>query len=623
MAEQEEPVRRRVALKVIKLGMDTKSFIARFEAERQALALMDHPNIAKVLDAGATATGRPFFVMELVRGIRISDYCDQNKLSTEERLKLFMQVCQAIQHAHQKGIIHRDIKPSNILVTMHDGVPVPKVIDFGIAKATQGRLTDQTLFTAYEQFIGTPAHMSPEQMEMSGLDVDTRSDIYALGVLLYELLTGQTPFDTKVLLAGGLDKLRQTIRDEEPVRPSTRLRTMVDEALNATARHRHTEAPKLIHLIRGDLDWIVMKTLEKDRTRRYETANGLALDIQRYLNNEPVVARPPSGVYKFRKLVQRNRVVVAAACMVLLSLVSGLGLSLYLFVQERDARKRAVAAEREQARLRVQAEKALELELRLRASAQMSEQLTAASTLVGQGKLDAAEKLLYESPLHPAAAPMLHSIGLAHARKGEWQAAITNFNQMIALVPTDQMPYFYLGPLLAQVGNIEAYNKNCNQITKLFATNQLPGIAERVAKSCFILPPPPELLAELGRMSAVVLTAAPKQRGAFMVLFTLGLSEYREGHFNNAEEWLQKAASQPGEDLRRVESLLLLAMTQQKLGETDLAKSTLARGLHLADTSVPKPQIRDFGLNWQDVIMSRLLMKEAKEVIPNSTRAEK
>ncbi len=362
MAEQEEPVRRRVALKVIKLGMDTKSVIARFEAERQALALMDHPNIAKVLDAGATNTGRPFFVMELVRGIRITDYCDQNKLSTEERLKLFAQVCHAIQHAHQKGIIHRDIKPSNIMVTLHDGVPVPKVIDFGIAKATQGRLTDQTLFTAFEQFIGTPAYMSPEQAEMSGLDVDTRSDIYALGVLLYELLTGQTPFDTKELLASGLDKLRRAIREKEPERPSTRLRTMLNADLTTTARQRHTDPPKLIHLLRGDLDWIVMKTLEKDRTRRYETANGLAMDIGRHLSNEPVVARPPSNLYRFQKLVRRNQVMFVAASAVVLALIIGFGVSLYLLVRERAALQRAVAAEKEQARLREQAEKALGLE---------------------------------------------------------------------------------------------------------------------------------------------------------------------------------------------------------------------------------------------------------------------
>jgi serine/threonine protein kinase len=270
--------------------MDTKSVIARFEAERQALALMDHPNIAKVLDAGATETGRPFFVMELVRGIKITDYCDQNKLSVPERLELFIQVCHAIQHAHQKGVIHRDIKPSNILVTLHDGVPVPKVIDFGIAKATDRRLTDKTLFTQFEQFIGTPAYMSPEQAEMSGLDVDTRSDIYALGVLLYELLTGRTPFDPKELMQSGLDAMRRTIREKEPERPSTRLTTMAEGELATTAQQHRADPPKFINLIRGDLDWIAMKTLEKDRTRRYETANGLAMDIRRYLNNEPITA---------------------------------------------------------------------------------------------------------------------------------------------------------------------------------------------------------------------------------------------------------------------------------------------------------------------------------------------
>jgi serine/threonine protein kinase len=330
MADQEEPVRRRVALKIIKLGMDTKQVIARFEAERQALALMDHPNIAKVLDAGATETGRPYFVMELVRGIRITDYCDQNNLPTRERLNLFNQVCNAIQHAHQKGIIHRDIKPSNILVTMHDGVPVPKVIDFGIAKATEQRLTDKTLFTAFEQFMGTPAYMSPEQAEMSGLGIDARSDIYALGVLLYELLTGKTPFDAKELLQAGLDEMRRTIREKEPARPSTCLSTMLDADLTTVAKHRQAEPSKLTHLLRGDLDWIVMKTLEKDRTRRYETASGLAADIQRHLQNEPVVARPPSNVYRFQKLVRRNKLACTAAGAVAVALILGFGISAWL-----------------------------------------------------------------------------------------------------------------------------------------------------------------------------------------------------------------------------------------------------------------------------------------------------
>jgi eukaryotic-like serine/threonine-protein kinase len=350
MAEQEEPVRRRVALKVIKLGMDTKQVVARFEAERQALALMDHPNIAKVFDAGATEAGRPFFVMELVRGIKITDFCDENKVSTEDRLKLFIQVCQAIQHAHQKGIIHRDIKPSNILVADHDGVAVPKIIDFGIAKATTDqRLTDKTLFTAFEQFMGTPAYMSPEQAKLSGLDIDTRSDIYSLGVLLYELLTGLTPFDSKALMQAGLDEIRRTIREQEPARPSTRLSTMAAADLTEVADRRRAEPAKLSGLIRGDLDWIVMKALEKDRARRYETANGLATDIQRHLNCEPVVARPPSRLYEFQKTVRRHKFGFAAAAALIALLAVGVLASTFEAL-------RATSAERGQSRLRQKAE---------------------------------------------------------------------------------------------------------------------------------------------------------------------------------------------------------------------------------------------------------------------------
>ena len=375
MAEQEEPVRRRVALKLIKRGMDTRQVIARFEAERQALAMMDHPNIAKVFDAGETQTGQPFFVMELVRGLPITKYCDQEKLRPEERLKLFVQVCQAIQHAHQKGIIHRDIKPSNVLVAFQDGVPVPKVIDFGIAKAIQARLTDKTLFTAIEQFMGTPAYMSPEQAEMSSIDIDTRSDIYSLGVLLYELLTGTTPFDTHELLSAGIDEIRRKIREDEPPKPSTRLSALSEKDLTSTAKQRQLDAPKLVSHIRGDLDWVVMKALEKDRTRRYETASALALDIGRHLNHEPVTASPISATYRMRKFIRRNKLAFAAASAVVLALLLGAGVSAWQAL-------RATQAVREQTRLR-------------RETVRFSERLQLKQSAEAFAKGDAATALMF------------------------------------------------------------------------------------------------------------------------------------------------------------------------------------------------------------------------------------
>jgi WD40 repeat protein/serine/threonine protein kinase len=306
MAEQQAPIRRRVALKVIKPGMDTRQVIARFEAERQALALMDHPNIAHVLDAGATESGRPYFVMELVRGIPLSEFCDQNRLTVGQRLELFITVCHAVQHAHQKGIIHRDIKPNNVLITLHDGTPVAKVIDFGVAKATGQQLTEKTLFTSFTQMIGTPLYMSPEQAEMSGLDVDTRSDIYSLGVVLYELLTGTTPFEQERMRTAGYDEVRRIIREEEPAKPSARISTS-NRAATTVSANRKSDPSRLSQLFRGELDWIVMKALEKDRNRRYETAAAFAADVQRYLDDEAVEACPPSARYRFRKFARRNK----------------------------------------------------------------------------------------------------------------------------------------------------------------------------------------------------------------------------------------------------------------------------------------------------------------------------
>ena len=337
MAEQQEPISRKVALKVIKLGMDTKSVIARFEAERQALAMMDHPNIAKVFDAGATETGRPYFVMELVRGISITEYCDANKLSTKERLELFVHVCNAVQHAHQKGIIHRDIKPSNVMVTMHDDKPVPKVIDFGIAKATNQRLTERTLFTRYAQMIGTPEYMSPEQAQMSGLDVDTRTDIYSLGVLLYQLLTGTTPLDSDKLHQAGYSEIQQIISETDPPRPSTKLNTL-GETLSGVAAQRKANPEMLRKLIKGDLDWIVMRCIEKERTRRYETAHELAKDIERHLRHEPIVAGSPGIIYRAKKFWQRHRQHIAIAA-VLTVLLAGVVITVTMYMQSISAQK--------------------------------------------------------------------------------------------------------------------------------------------------------------------------------------------------------------------------------------------------------------------------------------------
>jgi serine/threonine protein kinase/Tfp pilus assembly protein PilF len=357
MAEQQKPVRRKVALKIIKPGMDTRQVIARFEAERQALALMEHPNIAHVLDAGATGSGRPYFVMELVKGIPITEYCDRNRLPIVDRLELFAQVCQAVQHAHQKGVIHRDLKPSNVLVTLIDGAAVPKVIDFGVAKAMGQQLTEKTLFTGFAQLIGTPLYMSPEQAEFSGVDVDTRSDIYALGVLLYELLTGTTPFNQETFRTAAYDEIRRIIREEEPPKPSTRISTLEAKAATVSA-NRKSDPRSLGRLMRGELDWIVMKALEKDRNRRYETASAFAADVQRYLDDEPVTACPPSAWYRFGKFARRNRVTLVTSALVVSALVLGTAVSTWQAVRatraEGLARTRLVAeqtARREAGRL--------------------------------------------------------------------------------------------------------------------------------------------------------------------------------------------------------------------------------------------------------------------------------
>jgi non-specific serine/threonine protein kinase/serine/threonine-protein kinase len=373
VAAQQAPVRRKVALKVIKPGMDTREVIARFEAERQVLALMDHPGIARVLDAGATQSGRPYFVMELVKGVPITEYCDKHQLTPRARLELFVSVCQAVQHAHQKGVIHRDVKPTNVLVSSHDGVPVVKVIDFGVAKALGQQLTEQTIYTGFVQMLGTPLYMSPEQAEMSGLDVDTRADIYALGVLLYELLTGTTPFAEARFRKAGFDEIRRIIREEQPPKPSTRLSTLA-QAVDTVSANRQSDPKKLGQLMRRELDWIVMKCLEKDRNRRYETASALASDVQRYLRDEPVLAGPPGAGYRMRKFVRRHRNPVLAAALVLIALLAGLAGTTWGLVRAERAWQDAETARLAEGEARQHAADQAEAEARQRKRAEANEQ---------------------------------------------------------------------------------------------------------------------------------------------------------------------------------------------------------------------------------------------------------
>jgi eukaryotic-like serine/threonine-protein kinase len=619
VAEQTEPVRRRVALKVIKLGMDSRNVIARFEAERQALAMMDHPNIAKVLDAGATETGRPYFVMELVRGIKITDYCDQNQLNTTQRLELFVQVCHAVQHAHQKGVIHRDIKPSNILVTLHDGVPVPKVIDFGIAKATEGRLTDLTVYTELRQFIGTPAYMSPEQAEMSGLDIDTRSDIYSLGVLLYELLTGRTPFDAQELVRLGLDAMRRTIREKEPQRPSTRLSTMIDAELTTVAKRQGVEPPRLVHFIRGDLDWIVMKALEKDRTRRFESASGLALDVRRFLKNEPVEARPPSGFYRFQKLVRRNKTAFAAGAAVIAALVLGLGASLYLFIQERHALQneraalaRAVAAERRQAELREQAERGLALERHSREMAPITEKFTTAGRLLSQGRLEEAEQVVGDLPLTiPQGSIFYNAIAEVYARRGEWAGAIRNFNRSVTADPTNHHAYHYLAPLLVKAGDLASYRKHCELSMSRFGQTADPAVAERIAKDCLTLPPTDGSLERLAKMADTAVAAGTNDSSWPYYAFVKGLAEFRQSHFAGALEWLQKVAPNEGVPSRTAQVHAVSAMAEYRLGRTNAARANLTQGLTIAETKLNQL----YRIDWNDQLIAQFLLQEAQTLI--------
>jgi hypothetical protein len=576
--------------------------------------------------------------MELVRGIKITEYCDQNSLDTAGRLHLFIQICRAIQHAHQKGIIHRDIKPSNILVTMHDGVPVPKVIDFGIAKATEGRLTDMTLFTAYEHFIGTPAYMSPEQAEMSGLDVDTRSDIYSLGVLLYELLTGKTPFDAKELVKSGFEEMRRTLREEEPRRPSTMLTTMAGAELTATASHRHVEAPKLISQLKGDLDWIVLKALEKDRTRRYETANGLVMDLERYLNNEPILARPPSKYYRFQKLVRRNQVVFTAIGAVSVALVLGLGASTWLFIRERQAHQQALAAEQKQERLREEAERGRAKENELRLQAESRERMTRAAVLLMNNQFAEADALIAETGFTNATlegAAVFRSLGDWNALQGRWAQASDRLELLLQVGQIESGDIATLdctrcSSALMERGDLARYENFRRAAIKRFAGTTDPMVADRVVKVCLLAPADAALMDALAPLAARAansfagddVTDNDEEWKAPWRSISLALWEYRRGHWNEAAGWCQRCLDRGTQNPSRTATALVLqAMARRQLRQDEAARAGLAQASRLIESKFNDGL--EFGNVsqgfWFDWMLARVLLREATLPVERKT----
>ncbi len=633
LAEQQEPVQREVALKIIRMGIGTQAIIARFMMEQQAMAWMDHPNIARVLDAGATATGRPYFVMERVRGTKITDYCNEHRLNVNRRLDLFVQVCNAIQHAHQKGVIHRDIKPSNILIALHDGFPVPKVIDFGISKSIKETLPANTEAPARVRFIGTPDYMSPEQAEPDDRNVDTRSDIYGLGVLLYELLTGRTPFPSKQAAQSTPEELCRAIRERPPATPpSVYVASLAPDELARLAEQRGVKPRALVTALHGDLDWIVLRTLKKERQHRYETANGLARDVRRYRDHEPVAAHPPSRFYHLRKLVRRNRQLFIVGTLFVAILVAGLVVSTRLYYQEREAH-------REQARLRAEAEQSRAVELSLRQHAEAREKLAQAAVLINHGDVATADALIAEIPLDlipPSleAAGVLRTLGWWHFQASRWDLAAKRFAGMAKAITqvdsadTDDVSRQLLmaGAALCEAGDRNAYEQFRQMAIARFALSANPVAAEHTIKASLLMPSDAKtlrMLAPLASVAAATLEGTDPKTDSNPYMsawrsFALALFEYRQGRDEQALVWVQHCEDYPNYNAARfASSRLIFAMASHHLHREDDVRAGLKQARELIDAWFRTPLNggnEQQGI-WFDWINARILLREATTLI--------